>query len=241
MTERSVSLIQPVCDLAAAHRWQVRTYPRCNGATTRVRVYAHTKENVDMAYLPLVLARIIVVLVVALPVQASAFGWAGMRLAANPMPFLGAITPGRAGALWFTERHGIGRITQAGRVTAFPLPRPDQAPLDIAQGPDGNLWFTEAHAIGRMTLDGRVRLFPLADHDIQPGFITTGPDGNLWFTANTASNDRNVVVRITVTGRVTEYGVPTRNSSVSGITTGPDHNLWFTETNRNKIGRITLR
>ena len=92
-----------------------------------------------------------------------------------------------------------------------------------------------------MTLGGRVRLFPLADHDIQPGFITTGPDGNLWFTANTASNDRNVVVRITVTGRVTEYGVPTRNSSVSGITTGPDHNLWFTETNRNKIGRITLR
>jgi len=91
-------------------------------------VYAHAKENVDMAYLPLVLARIVVVLVAALPVQASAFGRAGMRLAANPMPFLGAITPGRDGALWFTERHGIGRITQAGRVTTFPLPGPIKHP-----------------------------------------------------------------------------------------------------------------
>jgi len=44
------------------------------------------------------------------------------------MPFLGAITPGRDGALWFTERHGIGRITQAGRVTTFPLPGPIKHP-----------------------------------------------------------------------------------------------------------------
>jgi virginiamycin B lyase len=35
----------------------------------------------------------------------------------------------------------IGRITPAGDITEFPLPRPLTRSFGITAGPDGNLWF----------------------------------------------------------------------------------------------------
>ena len=63
------------------------------------------------------------------------------------------ITSGSDGNLWFTEGNKIGRITPAGSITEFPLPKADSEPLGIAPGPDGNLWFTEfrGNRIGRIT------------------------------------------------------------------------------------------
>ena len=42
-------------------------------------------------------------------------------------------------------RRRIGRITPAGAVTEFPLPRPMSVPGNLTVGPDGNLWFTESN------------------------------------------------------------------------------------------------
>jgi virginiamycin B lyase len=74
------------------------------------------------------------------------------------------ITAGPDGNLWFTEcsipasggacnDSRIGRITPAGQISEFALPRPTSTPYRITAGPDGNLWFAEEHpgAIGRIT------------------------------------------------------------------------------------------
>jgi len=151
-----------------------------------------------------------------------------------PPAFLGPIAAGPDGNLWFTEteeRH-IGRITPAGHVTAFPVPRVAGPPSAITRGPDGNLWFTAARGIGRITVSGHVTFFRLP-RDTQPGaFIISGSDGNLWFT--TAGG--NGIVRMTVAGRPQAFHVPEATS----LAPGSDGNLWFTEPRGDAIGRMTL-
>src|SRR5262249_36138266 len=71
-----------------------------------------------------------------------------------PLPV--GITAGPAGdnSLWFTESAlgKIGRISLAGTLTEYTLPRSDADPEGIVAGPDGALWFTEAgiDRIGRI-------------------------------------------------------------------------------------------
>jgi virginiamycin B lyase len=105
------------------------------------------------------------------------------------------ITPGPDGAFWFTEQIAgkIGRITTAGEVTEFALPK-DVLPSGITTGPDGALWFTEGcirqphsgcipgNKIGRITTTGVVTEFTIPSPRCEPEGITTGPDGALWFT-----------------------------------------------------------
>ena len=131
----------------------------------------------------------------------------------------------------------IGRITTAGVITEFPLPRSDSNPGGITAGPDGNLWFTEltANKIGRITPTGVITEFPLPGSDSYPDGITAGPDGNLWFTESAA----NKIGRITPAGVITEFPLPRSDSNPGSIAAGPDGNLWFTEPNANQIGRIT--
>src|SRR5215472_10640264 len=79
------------------------------------------------------------------------------------------ITAGPDGNLWFTESLGnkIGRITPAGNIMEFPLPRGCPSftgsclPSGIVAGPDGNLWFTEneGRRIGRITVTGFITEF----------------------------------------------------------------------------------
>src|SRR5262249_46106453 len=72
------------------------------------------------------------------------------------VPYVGGITKGPDGNLWFTENtnNQIGRITTSGIVTRFPL-SPSSGPYGITAGPDGNLWFIgDANEIGRITTSG---------------------------------------------------------------------------------------
>jgi virginiamycin B lyase len=107
-------------------------------------------------------------------------------LAAGSLPY--RITPGPEGAMWFTEYGAdrIGRITNAGVVTEFDLPREGVGPNDIVAGPDGALWFTEykaaGNAIGRITTTGRVTEYPIPTPNSQPWGIAVGADGKIWFT-----------------------------------------------------------
>jgi len=151
-----------------------------------------------------------------------------------PPAFLGPITAGPDGNMWFTETEEgrIGRITPMGQVSAFPVPRIAGPPSAITRGPDGSLWFTAAFGIGRITVGGNITFFRLP-HDTQPGAsIIGGPDGNLWFT--TARGDG--IVRMTVAGRLWTFHVPEATS----LAPGRDGNLWFTETRGDAIGRMTL-
>ncbi len=151
-----------------------------------------------------------------------------------PPAFLGPITAGPDGNMWFTEteERRIGRITPTGHVSAFPVPRAAGPPSAITRGPDGSLWFTAASGIGRITVGGHVTFFRLP-RDTQPGAsIIGGPDGNLWFT--TARGDG--IVRMTVAGRLRTFHVP----EATGLAPGRDGNLWFIETRGDAIGRMTL-
>jgi virginiamycin B lyase len=62
------------------------------------------------------------------------------------------ITAGPDGALWFTNGDSIGRMTTAGRFTAYFNSR-IATPAGITAGPDGALWFTDNgdNTIGRIT------------------------------------------------------------------------------------------
>jgi virginiamycin B lyase len=152
------------------------------------------------------------------------------------------IVTGPDGNLWFTEfsvNPKVGRITTAGAVTEFSVPRPDATPSGIVAGPDGNLWFTQADFemgfegyISRITPAGNITQFPTGSF---PHDIALGSDGAFWFTESNIQ--ANSIGRITTAGAYRSYSIPT-SGYPWGIAAGPDGNLWFTEY-ANKIGRIT--
>jgi virginiamycin B lyase len=142
--------------------------------------------------------------------------------------------------MWFTEfsARKIGRITSAGDITEYGLPRANGNPYGIVWGPDGAVWFTlNTNIIGRMTTTGTVTQFTLSKPQAAPLSIASGPDGNLWFTELTSQK----IGRITPAGVITEFSFSTPgNRSPFQITAGPDGALWFTESSvPARIGRIS--
>jgi virginiamycin B lyase len=159
---------------------------------------------------------------------------------------------GPDGDLWFTDEAGIGRITPAGTITAFPLPSGDGSPGDLTVGPDGNLWFPEypasssgPGAIGRITPAGAITDFPLPAGNGTASSLTLGPDGNLWFSEQLGGFwfPTSAIGRITPGGALTEFPLPA-GAGPFDLTIGPDGNFWFLESHTGttpsySIGRIT--
>ena len=89
------------------------------------------------------------------------------------------IATGPDGTLWFTVHESgvdwVGRVTQSGVVTRFPLGNPGSRPGPILHWPDGNLWFAMADGLGRMTPAGAVTVVPLTTTLGVPA-IAVGPD-----------------------------------------------------------------
>jgi len=152
------------------------------------------------------------------------------------------ITAGPDGALWFTMYDGlvgssnpvtgdaIGRMTTAGAVQIFPLPKGGAAPGAIVKGPDGALWFNEQTAprLGRITTGGSIDEFSPA---IAPGVygetvgsMTAGNDGALWFIESEGLG----IGRITPAGTFTTYTSPP-NSAFNGIVLGPEGAFWLSD------------
>jgi virginiamycin B lyase len=149
---------------------------------------------------------------------------------------LGGIAAGPDGNLWFTEGGNyLDRITPAGTISRFPLPRPAGG---ISLGADGRLWLAESKAsrIGRYDIGSHTLTeYPTPTANAWPHGIHLGPDGNIWFAETYASK----IAKITTTGKITEYRTPTGGSSPRVIVAGPDGNLWFTEYAVDRVGRIT--
>jgi virginiamycin B lyase len=151
----------------------------------------------------------------------------------------GSIATGPDGALWFTARGAIGRMTTSGHFSVFHLANRTGRPTDITRGPDGNLWFVEENTskVGRITTSGRVTEFSLPTVGARPEGIVRGADGNLWFTEN-----QGAVGRITVRGRITEYPVAGFAPDLRRIAAGPagSPTVWFTKGLLNQIGQVTI-
>lgn len=153
------------------------------------------------------------------------------------------IVDGTDGNLWFAEKTGnaIGRITSAGVVSEFPLPRQHSTPDHISRGPtatDPNgLWFTEfdGNRIGRIGTDGVItNEFTVPTSHSGPHMVAPGPDGNLWIAEELGGK----IAKMTVNGTfLAEYALP-NGSDPHWITMGSDNNMWFTNLTPGKIGRI---
>jgi virginiamycin B lyase len=139
--------------------------------------------------------------------------------------------------LWFSDPYAnaIGRVTDQGEITEFPLPSSDATPTALAAGP-GGIWFTESSAnkIGRITYGGAITEFPLPA-GARPSGIAVGPENALWVT----EKERGRIARVTPAGNVTEYPLPDPDSRPQTIVVGPDGNLWFSEEAAPRVGRIT--
>ncbi|HET7121383.1 MAG TPA: hypothetical protein VFI17_09060 [Solirubrobacterales bacterium] len=108
-----------------------------------------------------------------------------------PLPgkgFVGGMTVGRHGVVWFTHwarrrlPPAIGHITPDGQVSERPV-RHLGNPGRILSAPDGNLWFTTEfpRRIVRMTPHGQLKAWRRGA--AAAGSIALGPEGNIWFAA----------------------------------------------------------
>lgn len=144
-----------------------------------------------------------------------------------------ALAVGPVGNLWVEGAttgpvlEGVGEITAAGTVTAFPLS--STAPAgQLTVGPDGALWFDAIGAIGRVSAAGTLASLPLASPYVPSG-IAAGGDGDLWFL----DGDGAHIDRMTMTGRLTQFPAPSAGAVGLGwvmteeMTRGADGNIWY--------------
>lgn len=138
------------------------------------------------------------------------------------------------------EGNFVGRMTPAGVVTRFWLPRRNGrtlSPAFIVAGPDGHLWLTVGgDEIIRMSTSGDITEFAMPSLGGTPWQIVSGSDGNLWFTEQ--SSDK--IGRITPSGVATEFSAgpsidarssdPLYNALVvhRAITAGPGGKIRYT-------------
>jgi len=139
-----------------------------------------------------------------------------------------ALTAGNDGAMWYLREGRVGRVTEGGQVSEFPVDTGNWPTGEIVSGSDGNLWFTKSRtgstgstrAIVRVTFSGQATEFPLpAGRESSLTGIVPGPDGNLWF-----ADSAGFVGRITPSGQVSEFPV---GAQPQDIVAGHDGNLWF--------------
>jgi virginiamycin B lyase len=143
---------------------------------------------------------------------------------------------GPDGALWMTEESGnrIARVSTAGAVKEFALPRPGQPGLAITAGADGALWFTDrgANEVDRMSTSGSLRRVSLPAGSAPTG-ICAGPMNSLWVS----ESGTGVVDRVGFDGAVTVVAHLPADSAPFGIAAGANGDLWVTEDT--SIARVT--
>lgn len=149
-------------------------------------------------------------------------------------------------AIWFVDAEAdkVGRITEDGAITEYPLPSGERQhvyPETITAGSDGAMWFTEALAgqLGRID----VHTFAVTEHPIPaehtgvpPGSVTAGPDRALWFNGGAGLG------RMTTKGDARWYPLPGQGHyAPTSVAAGPDGKIWTIDTRHGKILRITLQ
>src|SRR5437764_3111401 len=131
--------------------------------------------------------------------------------------------------IWFTGKATgtIGKLSQDGKVTTYPLSTVGSVPIYIRAGNDGTMWATElgGNAIARITADGKVAEFASPTHNSRPIAIGPEPGSNaMWFSEEAG----NRVGRIAPDGTIAEYPVPMTQANVilAGLAFDSDKNLW---------------
>lgn len=137
----------------------------------------------------------------------------------------GGITGAPDGNVWFTDSCGpsIIRLTQSGKMTAFPIPGGRQAHYIIV-GPDSKLWFTidDGGAFAKIDMSGNISIIPLGIAFLPRGLVE-GPDGNVYIY----DTYHGLLFRVTPQDTFTSYtaGLPVARNVV--VAAGPDHRIWM--------------
>jgi streptogramin lyase len=164
---------------------------------------------------------------------------------ATPTPDAGptAITAGPDGNAWFVESApggaaAVGRITPAGAITEFPVPRLPYLDTTVAAdlgpivaGPDDRLWFTTGLGVGSITTTGEVATLALPDPS-SPAGIASDLDGTLWITQSSIGR----IDRLTSTGELNPLALPDFADGVS-IAAGPDRAIYFAQSTGHVLWR----
>lgn len=174
------------------------------------------------------------------------------------------ILTGPGGAVWFTGRDRVHRITEAGLTTVATF-----GVTDIAVGSDEAIWVAGYDRIRRIAADGSVS--ERLGTDVRPIGLTLGGDGAIWFPqrggvgragpgmaitnfrhpdvsiAQTPVNaaDGSIwfgterhLVRASTAGALTSFPLPSAVFGVpTGLVAGPDGTIWFP--NQERIWRVT--
>jgi virginiamycin B lyase len=131
--------------------------------------------------------------------------------------------------IWFTGKSTgtIGKVTQDGKVTTYPLKTVGSVPIYVRPGNDGTMWVTElvGNAIARITADGKVAEFAIPTRNSRPIAIVPEPGSNaMWFSEEAG----NRVARIAPDGTIAEYPLPMTQANVivAALAFDRDRNLW---------------
>ncbi|HYR28992.1 MAG TPA: hypothetical protein VEU30_11040, partial [Thermoanaerobaculia bacterium] len=121
----------------------------------------------------------------------------------------------------------IGKVTQDGKMTTYPLATVGSVPIYVRLGGNGTMWATElvGNAIARITSDGTVTEFPIPTRNSRPIAIVPEPGSKaMWFSEEAG----NRIARITPDGKITEYQLPMTQANVilAGLAFDRDGHLW---------------
>ena len=159
-----------------------------------------------------------------------------------PGAYIDSLAAGPNGTVWFVDALNakIGKVTQTGTITEYPIPNGDGGDADaLVQGGSNFMYYNGFAGIYKVTTDGNITLqFPGPPNTDYTG-VTVAPDGTIWSTAfQYQSEDK--VVRFSPGHGYTVFTTPTPNSCPKVPVAGPDGNIWFIELCTGYVGKSTL-
>ncbi|WP_148040912.1 virginiamycin B lyase family protein [Montanilutibacter psychrotolerans] len=136
--------------------------------------------------------------------------------------------------LWFTGKSTgtVGKVTQDGQVTTYPLKTVGSVPIYVRAGNDGSMWVTElvGNAIARIKPDGTVDEFKIPTNNSRPIAIVPEPGSSaMWFTEEAGNRVSRIPGDCTSTNCViTQFQLPMSQSNVilAALAFDADNNLW---------------
>jgi virginiamycin B lyase len=155
-----------------------------------------------------------------------------------PYPYgIRSITAGPDGAIWFTERSNIVRITTNGEVAGGIGFEMDYGIGEITAGENNDLWYTDSGYIGHLTTSGDLTQY--SANGLSPNAITRLGNGTFAF-GNIPYEGTPQVGRVTSEGDIQLFDMPNGDKPIHMIYAGWANEVWLTTSNKIYKFRVTV-
>lgn len=147
------------------------------------------------------------------------------------------IVAGRDGRLWYTNDHGVSRISLTGKIDrTFDVPN-SCAITTMTVDHNGNFYTPDlCTGISQITPQGVVTTYRIgSDYSTFEDGLAPDRAGHIWFTETKHIGELNVK-----TGAITQFAYTNGETFNRGgaVTLGPDENIWFTTPDVTSISKI---